>query len=247
MKAYYESHESAYQQIKSKGFIGWGNVKTLNELGDKRTNEYLTSLVTQFYPTTQSQKALDLGCGTGTTAFVLSKLGFSVTGIDISETAIQMGRDLAKQQNLDIQFVIDDLLKIKNLREKFDLIYDSHCLHCIVFDEDRKKAFSEIRKLLNPSGLFILDTMVMPPDENFDFTGGVESLKFDDQYILWHKTRPSSDYGVVEVDGQHWCAQRRLYPSDLVLKEVKQAGFKIVSELIEAQDKKPSMLRVVLK
>lgn len=245
MKSYYHAHETAYQQIKSKGFIGWGNAKNLAELGDAKTLEYLEQKIVKYFADAKEKSALDLGCGTGTSAFTLAKRGFKTTGVDISETAIEMGRDLARQQNLDIRFVAGDVLDLKALSQKFDFIYDSHFLHCIVLEEDRRKVFQEIRTVLAVEGIFILDTMVLPsrqidPEKMFD------TLCFDDKFILWHKTKPSKDRGVVEIAGQHWCAQRRIYPADKIVSEVNDAGFEILEQQIDDQENKPSMLRMVL-
>jgi len=246
MKAYYHAHESAYKQIKSKGYFGWGNAKTLSELGDEKTKEYLIGTISRYFPIAAGKKALDLGCGTGTTAFILAQLGLEVTGIDISETAIEMGRELAKQQDLEIQFETGDVLKLGSQSKKFDIIYDSHCLHCIVFDEDRKSVLSGIKESLLDNGIFILDTMVMPL-EKYDPAKDFDTLRFSDDFILWHKTAPSTDRGVVEFNGQHWCAQRRIYPYEKLMEEVSAAGFRVVSERLDPQEGKPSMLRLVLK
>ena len=91
-----------------------------------------------------------------------------------------------------------------------------------------------------------MDTMVIPPSK-FDPTGGVESLRFDQDFILWHKTKPTTDRGVVEVDGQHWCAQRRIYPAETIMSEVARAGFTVLEKQIDEQKDEPSMLRVVLQ
>ncbi len=245
MKSYYDAHESGYKEIKSKGYVGWGNVKTLEELGDPKTLEYLRSSVNQWVDSPAGKNALDLGCGTGTTAFTLAKLGFAVTGIDVSETAIGMANELAVKQNLKINFEIGDILELQKRNEKFDLIYDSHCLHCIVFEEDRSKVLAGVKASLAESGVFILDTAVVTNNSNP--TGGIETLRFDNDYILWHKTKPSTARGVVEVDGQHWCAQRRFYPSAKVKEEVVQAGFTIKSVYFDAQDESGhGMLRLIL-
>ena len=182
-KSYYHAHESAYQQIKSNGYVGWGNAKTLNDLGDDVTKQYLTDTVSRFFPEAKGKKALDVGCGTGTTAFMLSNMGMDVTGVDISETAIEMGRDLSKQQNLNINFVRGDVLELDKLYQKFDLIYDSHCLHCIVFEDDRQKVLTSAKKSLSEGGIFILDTMVMP-NEPHDPAHTYDTLRFDEDYIL---------------------------------------------------------------
>lgn len=250
MKPYYHDHESAYKEIKSKGQVGWGNAKTLADLGDDVTKQYLKDIVSEFFPVAADKKALDVGCGSGTTAFMLAQMGLRVTGIDISETAIQMGEELASQQNLEIKFVVGDVLELEKLNQKFDLIYDSHCLHCIVFEEDRRKVLAGARNSLSSSGIFVLDTMVVPEEKNSAFIKSFgETLRFDENYILWHKSRssPSSRYGVVEFEGQNWCAQRRVYPWQKVMDEIAAVGLEVVAKRLDAQEKEPSMLRLVLK
>ena len=249
-KSYYHAHESAYREIKTKGFVGWGNAKTLEDLGDAVTKQYLQDTVAKHFPNPKGMKALDVGCGTGTTAFMLAQMGMDVTGIDISETAIGMGEELARTQGLNINFVKGDVLDLKifseKLNQKFDLIYDSHCLHCIVFDEDRMKVLTGAKQSLTPGGIFVLDTMVMP-SENCDPTVMFDTLRFDNDHILWHKTKPSDMKGVIEIDGQHWCAQRRIYPPHVVMSEVAKAGFVTLSHRLDVQPGNPSMLRLILR
>jgi SAM-dependent methyltransferase len=55
------------------------------------------------------RKALVVGCGLGDDAKYLDDLGFSVTGFDISPTAIEWARKLHKET--DIQFEVTDLFK----------------------------------------------------------------------------------------------------------------------------------------
>ena len=245
MKSYYHAHESAYKHIKEKGYVGWGNIKTLEELKTSETHEFLKKAVQTWIKNPGEKKALDVGCGTGTTAFTLAELGLNVTGIDISETAIELARNLAQEQKLNIRFQVQDLLLLSELQEKFDLIYDSHCLHCIVFEDDRMTVLKGIKETLPPCGLFILDTMVLGDHTNP--TSDIESLRFDKDYILWHKTNSDNYRGTVEIDGQKWCAQRRIYPSEKVMAEVKEAGFNVLSETIDKQTPgEPWMLRLVL-
>lgn len=245
MKSYYHAHETAYQEIKEKGGIGWGGAKTIAELGDEVTNQYLQSIVPGWFSDPKGKKVLDLGCGSGTTAFTLAKLGFTVTGIDVSETAIGMAKDLSTKQNLQINFVVGDILQLEKLNEKFNLIYDSHCLHCIVFEDDRAKVLEQIKKSLTLNGIFVLDTMVATKD--FDPTGGIETLRFDENYILWHKTKKDNYRGVVDIDGQFWCAQRRIYPKEKIIEEIESSGFKILSNQTDMYAETSSeMLRLIL-
>jgi len=245
MKSYYDAHETAYKSLKSQGYISWDRKKSLEEIQDPRTIQFLKSTLSRFFPNPSSKKALDLGCGTGTTAFALAQWGFDVTGLDVSATAIEIAKDLGQQQELEITFLQGDVLQLENLNEKYDFIYDSHCLHCIVLEEDRRRVFEGVRNSLAKDGLFLLDTSVF--QNGWDPTAPYKTLRFDENYILWHKTAPSTARGVVELEGQHWCAQRRFYPAERILTEIQEAGFKILTHEVDPQKPGESgMLRAVL-
>lgn len=244
MKTYYDAHESAYKSIKAKGYVGWGDVKSLEQLGDAVTEQCLRSSVAEWIPQPAGKTALDLGCGTGTTAFTLAKLGFTVTGVNVSPTAILMAQELATKQDLGIDFKVGDILKLENLAQKFDLIYDSHCFHCIVFDEDRARVLAGVKNSLQDSGKFILDTMIFKEGSNP--ASRFETLRFDEDFILWHKTNPTEMRGLETIDGQTWCAQRRIYPLEKVLEEILQAGFQILSQQVDYQEgEENGVLRLV--
>jgi len=52
----------------------------------------------------KSLKILDVGCGTGRHSIELSKRGYSVTGIDLSESQLAQARAKAIKENLNIDF-----------------------------------------------------------------------------------------------------------------------------------------------
>src|ERR1700733_12034670 len=56
-----------------------------------------------------STRVFDLGCGSGATANMLSNLGFDLTGIDLSESGIALGRQNFPHLKLHIGNVYDDL------------------------------------------------------------------------------------------------------------------------------------------
>ena len=49
-------------------------------------------------------KTIDLGCGTGNYAIYLASIGFDVTGIDISQTAIEIARENAEKKDVKCNF-----------------------------------------------------------------------------------------------------------------------------------------------
>ena len=55
-------------------------------------------------------RAVDVGCGAGNYALWLASRGFQVTGIDVSEKAIEIARDQAQQRGVDCDFLVGDLV-----------------------------------------------------------------------------------------------------------------------------------------
>ena len=56
----------------------------------------------------KSLKLLDVGCGTGRHAIELTKRGYQVTGIDLSESQLKRAKEKAKADNLHIDFQCQD-------------------------------------------------------------------------------------------------------------------------------------------
>src|SRR5690349_15492670 len=68
-------------------------------------------------------KALDLGCGDGTTALPLAQLGADVTGIDIARNLVEAGNRRAAKAGLkNLRFQEGDACELKGVADKsFDL------------------------------------------------------------------------------------------------------------------------------
>lgn len=237
VKKYYDDHEGAYRTIKEKGEYGW-QAPTLTDFQESMAVELVTSVVRRHFPNILGKTALDLGCGTGPTAHTLHNLGFQTTGIDISPTAIELAEKHAQEKN--IHFEVADVL---TFRGKFDFIYDSHCLHCIVADEDRKAFFRMIKDNLKQGGAAFIDTMVWREG----YQAGIPSLRFDEEYILWHPTKDSSREGCELYEEKWWCPQRRIYPAAKVLDEIKSSGLKILfKNELEQKIPEPHMLHLLV-
>lgn len=100
-------------------------------------------------------KTIDLGCGIGNYAIYLASIGFEVTGIDISESAIKIAKENAKGKGVKCNFLIADVLgDLIEINETFDFAYDWELLHHI-FPEERKKYIDNVYKLLNPRGKYL--------------------------------------------------------------------------------------------
>jgi SAM-dependent methyltransferase len=99
-------------------------------------------------------KAVDLGCGAGNYTVWLAQQGFDVTGIDISEHAIQHARELATLKKVSCHFEVADLLgDMKKFYDSFDFAFDWEVLHHII-PEDRECYLNNVYSLLRSNGTY---------------------------------------------------------------------------------------------
>ncbi|MBN1445167.1 MAG: class I SAM-dependent methyltransferase [Candidatus Omnitrophica bacterium] len=68
----------------------------------------------------KSLKIIDIGCGTGRHSIELTKRGYRVTGIDLSDSMLKRAKEKAKTLNLQIDFQKHDARKLP-FRDEFDL------------------------------------------------------------------------------------------------------------------------------
>lgn len=83
-------------------------------------------------------RALDLGCGTGTTTVYLARHGWQATGVDFVERALQAARCKSAAAALTPEWVRGDVTRLPelNLGGSFDLVLDFGCYHGLS-DEQR--------------------------------------------------------------------------------------------------------------
>ncbi|MEI6511905.1 MAG: class I SAM-dependent methyltransferase [bacterium] len=96
----------------------------------------------------QGAAALEYGCGVGSYAFRLSELGAKVVGIDISEEAIAQASAKASGLGLVADFKVMNAESLDFPDASFDLVCGSGILHHL----DLEKAYSQIARVIKPSG-----------------------------------------------------------------------------------------------
>ena len=143
-----EDWDKFYQETKPED-LPWFTKKLESDLENEIKSRNITK-----------GKFLDLGTGDGTQARELAKLGFDVTGTDISETAI----DRAKKLSKDINYLTDDILNSKLLASSFDFIFDRGIFH--LFDDSHRPKFVEqIKRILKDDGIYFLKCMSIEQEE----------------------------------------------------------------------------------
>ncbi len=74
-------------------------------------------------------RVLELGCGPGRNAVWLARQGCTVDALDLSQAALDWGRERADEAGVDVRFVRADVLAWEPPAGPYDLVYDSGCFH----------------------------------------------------------------------------------------------------------------------
>lgn len=105
-------------------------------------------------------KILELCCGTGRVGIPLAKVGFSVTGIDISKDMLEIYQEKLKLEKRRVQncvtLICGDITQI-TLEEKFDLIILPATTLCLFDKEMIKIIFKFVKENLTQNGRFVFD------------------------------------------------------------------------------------------
>jgi glycine/sarcosine N-methyltransferase len=102
-------------------------------------------------------RVLDCACGIGTQTLGLAGWGFRITGSDLSPVAVKRARREALQRNLDIRFLVANMLDLSSLGDShFDaVICMDNALPHLESTEELVQAAQQIRSRLRPGGLLM--------------------------------------------------------------------------------------------
>lgn len=116
---------------------------------------------------------LHLQCHFGQDTISLGRLGAAVTGVDLSDKAIESAKRIAKETNSDAKFICCDIYDLPNhLDEEFDIVFTSY--GTIGWLPDLDKWGKIISKFLRPNGQLVFvefHPVVWMFDDNFDKIG----------------------------------------------------------------------------
>ena len=104
---------------------------------------------------TPNTKSLDLGCNAGKYSFFMEQLGADVTGIDFSDVALGIAREIGEDIKSKCTFVEGNILEMGFENNSFDLVLFP--LNIIEFEyNDIEVLCQELKSILSPNGLFCI-------------------------------------------------------------------------------------------
>ena len=150
-----------------------------------------------------SCEVLDLGCGDGRHSLELTRRGFRVTGLDLSEELLERARHRTADEGLDITFIQGDMRDPPAVRA-YDLVVNFFTSFGY-FREDGENArvLEAISRALRPGGHFLMDYLnreyvistLVPSDRR-----NVEGMEVEQR--RWITGDPSEAGGHVRINKQ---------------------------------------------
>lgn len=214
---YYAGHENTYRVLEAEGVTCWD--RTAFDAFYMRP--FLEFALDRLDLARGGAQALDLGCGTGPATCLLAARGYSALGVDLSPTAIRMAQRIAAERTLDARFEVNDVLELQG-EARFELVVDSHCLHCLVYDHDRQRLYATVHRLLKPNGAFVVETMARHAGVDLG-----DLFILDDAGVLWRQWAGGDPADTRHFNGEPYHPNRRILAPDALEAELRGAGFTV--------------------
>lgn len=180
------------QKEQSNWFASWFDTPYYHILykdRDYAEAQLFMDNLTEYLNLPENATVLDLACGKGRHSIYLNKLGYQVTGADLSANSIA---EASKNQNATLQFKIHDMRQ--PFQEKFDAIFNLFTsFGYFENDQDNLDTLKAIKESLTEYGFAVMDFMnvdfVIPnlvPQEEKEVDGITFHIKryYQDNYIF---------------------------------------------------------------
>ena len=248
MKYYYPEHLRSYEKLRAEGKSAWAEIHGAEGFDNFCSRPFLEKTLSRLHFADSTPAVLVYGCGTGPEACFLAQRGFHVTGIDLIPTAIEMAMDIARQRGLDIAYAVQDICSLPHEGPQYDLVIDSYCLQCVVFDEERRRIFSAVKARLKKGGYYIISTAILDAEHESqlhlddvvpDVATGMNYTRYCDDGLIHLSSGlvyepfegPHEAFPEVRCIAGHWYLPHRRHLRPQALQaELDRAGFRIVDQ-----------------
>lgn len=119
---------------------------------------HLEKIYQEIAPTSLNLKFLDEGCGKGEMLYFMAKKGYQVFGIDYSETAIAMTKELLIKLGIEGEVLKSDVRKMPFPENFFDIIIAADLIEHLNDNQAVVDFLNEAYRILKPEGKLFLHT-----------------------------------------------------------------------------------------
>lgn len=182
MEEYYETNKRRWNELvdihaKSKEY------DLENFIAGKNS---LHSTELEILGNVKGKNLLHLQCHFGLDTISWARLGAKVTGVDFSDTAIELARVIAKKVGVDVEFVCSNVYDLPRVHERqYDIVFTSYGVLCWL--QGMEEWAKVISHFLKPGGKFLL-----VESHPFMWVFDDESKELKQRYSYWHSDEPLS-------------------------------------------------------
>lgn len=183
---------------------------------------------------------LDLGCGTGKMTLELAKRGYDMTGVDLSPEMLNVARERAESEGLDVLWLCQDMTDF----ELYGTVDVALCcldgINHLTSPSALKKTFDLVHNYLSPDGLFIFDVNGKYKFENI-YSDRAYVMEEDGAVCVWQNSYNEKsklcDFYITlfkeEADGSYTrydeSERERMYTLRSLKSALGAAGFEFVA------------------
>jgi len=218
-----------------------------DKIWGRRDYDSDAKFLADFFRKYHCRNVIDIGCGTGNHALRLSKMGYQVTGVDVSSTMLEIAK--AKDKEAKIKFIKGDMKKLEKVVPKGQRFDAAICLGQVfshlMTNKDVQALLNRLHKILKQNGLFVFSARnAKKINEEYlnklrlDHMINEEKLQL---LILTYNTRDLQDSNIIvwnpiylikqnsKVDLQIREHRLRWFEFSTLKKIITENGFKIVA------------------
>lgn len=122
------------------------------ELESPKLKLWRDELMSHIFDSDRSLRILDIGCGAGFFSIILSELGHTVHGIDITPNMIEEAKQLAQSLDSDATFSVMDAENLSFDTNTFDIVVARNVTWNLPHPD---KAYAEWLRVIRPGGLIL--------------------------------------------------------------------------------------------
>ncbi|GAB2483320.1 class I SAM-dependent methyltransferase [Alkalibacterium psychrotolerans] len=204
-------------------------------MDDSLYHKWLTYTAERISP---SDTILELGCGTGILGIMLTKAGYDLTGLDLSEEMLSLAYDRQIEEDTFFPLIQRDMRDLSELPEYDSVICYSDALCYMTDEQELLTVFKEVQSSLESEGVFLFDVHSVYKISEFletSFHAEVENI-----FFAWDSYEGNHPHSVehhlsffvhTELDKYQRFEEihkERTYPLETYRDLLEKAGFRTV-------------------
>lgn len=178
---------------------------------------------------------LELGCGNGELGILLTKMGYEITGLDLSNEMLALAKERQVEAGIHFPLIQGDMRDLSAFGFYDGIISFCDTLCYLPTPEDLTLVFNEVYAHLNQEGIFLFDVFTTDYIKQLD--GYSHHDEIPELVFIWDSYKGIHEHSIEhelsffeELEDGNFkrhieIHEERTYPLDFYLSQLQEAGF----------------------